>query len=137
MTLAHVSAVLGGPPIAVGKWQAQDLEEQCRYTVELLQQNPHSMNVYRWMDLRRKRLSGLFQVTEWRLGKLGRVRAFLHKRAEKDSRKAWLFQVVLSPVAVAEVPYRNGPRRLVREGPPRIEWNLASDKLVLSASVAE
>jgi len=134
---AQVSAVLGGQPVAVGKWQTRRAEEQCRYTVEILQQDPHSMNVYRWMDLRRKRLSGLFQVTEWRLGKLGRVRAFLHKRAEKDTPKAWLFQVVLPAVPVAEVPYRNGPRRLVREGPPRIEWNLASDKLVLPASVME
>jgi len=135
LSVAQIDAVLGGRSSVVSGWQPRGLEEQCRYTLEVLRRAPHSMNVYRWMDLRKRRLAGEFQIRVWRLGKLGSVRVFLHRRAGWDAARAWLFHVLLTPVPVASVPYRYKPGlHLVREGPPRIEWNLATDALTLPAA---
>ena len=91
MTESNINGILGLSSTVVEDWQQRTDQEQCEYLLELLRKHPNSMHLYKLGELKWKKMSGLFRVSEWQLSDVGTLRAFFYKPSAAESETAYLY----------------------------------------------
>ena len=131
---AALGRVLGPEFRVAENWSKRDAEQQCDYLRKLGLSNNNSMHYYILEEQNRRRLSGSFRVCEWTLTGVGTLRAFVHRPADSAVAHAYLLHLVMSPVPGETASYVKGPPvRLVRAGPPRVEWDVERNLVAIGA----
>ena len=151
-TLAPKRATIGGRTFSTGQtdaileralgpkcdvaedWSERDAEHQCEYLRSLGASNSNSMHYYILEEQNRRHLAGWFRVCQWKLPGVGTLRAFLHRRASSGPAEVYLLQLVVSPIPEREVSYSKGSSlRVVRAGPPRVEWDVQRNFITIGS----
>jgi len=128
-----IDGYLGRAATVVEDWQQRSEQEQCDYLLDVLRRHPNTMHLYTLGDIKLKKLTGLFRVAEWQLPGVGTLRAFLHKSSAAEPDAAYLYHLTLLAVPLDQVQRKKGKGYvLTRPGPPRIEWNIESNRISIS-----
>ena len=128
-----IDGLLGLAATVVEDWQHRSEQEQCDYLLDVLRQHANTMHLYTLGDIKLKKLSGLFHVADWTLPGVGTLRAFFHKASAAEPEKAYLYHLTLLSVPLDRVQRKKGKGYvLTRPGPPRVEWNIESNRVAIS-----
>ena len=131
-----IETVLGTNPTVSEDWQSRSDQQQCEYLLGILRENPNSMHLYKLADLKSKKMAGLFRASEWQLQGIGTLRAFFHKSSATGAEASYLYHVTLLRTAPAQIHRKKGGGYvLVREGPPKIEWDVQRNRISIWSAV--
>jgi hypothetical protein len=129
MTPVALKAVLG-EPTRESPSERRSSQEQCEYLVRLLQEHPTSMHLYKLAPLRLKSLAGAFRISEWELPSIGTIKSFWYTPEQAGRESSYLYYFLPIAIASTEVERLKGEdNTLLRAGPPRIEWNIETNRL--------
>jgi hypothetical protein len=134
MTESTLNGTLGLPSTVVEDWRQRTAQEQCEYLLELLRNHPNSMHLYKLGELKWKKMSGLFRVSEWQLPDIGTLRAFFYKPSALKSETSYLYHLTLLPTSVEKVQRKKGQNYvLIRIGASKIEWDVQTNRIVIAS----
>jgi len=129
MTPGALVAVLGEPTRQLAA-ESRSVPEQCEYLLQLLQEHPTSMHLYKLAALRLKYLAGEFRVSEWALPDVGTIKSFWYSPDHAGRELSYLYYFAPIAIAPGKVERLKGENNtLLRAGPPRMEWNIQSNRL--------
>jgi hypothetical protein len=130
MTESHLNSVLGLSSTVLEEWQQRTDQDQCEYLLEILRKHPNSMHLYKLGELKWKKMSGFFRVSEWKLPNIATLRAFFYKPFSDAAESAYLYQLTLFRTPADEVKRKKGQDYvLVRKGWSDIEWNVEVNRV--------
>jgi hypothetical protein len=133
VTESSLNRVLGVPSTVVEDWQQRTDQQQCEYLLELLRNHPNSMHLYKLGQLKLKRMSGLFRVSEWRLPGVGGLRAFFYKPSTAKTEASYLYYLSLPPTSLDNVERKQGRGYvLIRTGTSKIKWDVQTNFISIS-----
>src|SRR5262245_37920782 len=108
MTESNLNAILGLTSTVVEDWRRRTDQEQCEYLLEVLRKHPNSMHLYKLGELKWKKMSGLFRVSEWQLPDVGTLRAFFYKPSAFETDTSYLYHLTLLPTPLDKVQRKKG-----------------------------
>jgi hypothetical protein len=125
MTESNLNSILGLASEVVEDWRQRTDQEQCKYLLELLRKHPNSMHLYKNGELKWKKMSGFFRISEWVLPTVGTLHAFFYKSSTHATESSYLYHLTLLPAPLDKVKRKKGPGYiLIRTGAPNIQWNI-------------
>ncbi len=128
ITENSLDSLLGLTSTVVEDWQQRTDEQQCEYLLDLLRNHPNSMHLYKLGELKLKRMSGVFRVSEAQLPGAGRLRAFFYKPSAAEPEASYLYYLTLSPTSLKNVVRKQGPGYvLIRTGASKINWDVQTN----------
>jgi hypothetical protein len=134
MTESSLNGILGSTPAVIEDWRKRTVQEQCEYLLEVLREHPNSMHLYKLGELKLKKMSGLFRVSEWRLPDVGTLRAFFHKPSAEAAESSYLYHQTLLPVPPDNVKRKKGTSYvLTRPGAAGVEWNINLNRISINS----
>jgi hypothetical protein len=129
-----IATILGARPDSSSEWVSRTSDQQCEYLVGLLGEHPNPMHFYKLGDLNDRKMSGQFRVSEWKLEGVGTLRAYFHKASDSSPEQSYLYHLALVRVGSDEVHRKQGGGYvLFRNGPPRIEWDVDRNRIVIGS----
>ncbi|CAD6561234.1 hypothetical protein LMG28727_07368 [Paraburkholderia kirstenboschensis] len=132
---SRIADTLGQGATVVEDWQPRDVQQQCEYLLELLRLHPDSMHLYKLGELKMRKMSGWFRVLEWRLDRIGTLRAYTYRPAGARLDATYLYQFTLLSAAPGEIRRKpGGAYIMIKPRPPRIEWNIDTNRLSIGLS---
>lgn len=133
---AQVSRLLRTAPTHSADWEERTEQDQCEFLLTLLRAHPNSMHLYGLGDLKQRRMSGQFRTAEWQIMGVGRLSAYLHRRATTDPDQTYLFHLKLDPARADAVQQVRGRATvLIRPGPPRVQWDVDLNRVTIDRRV--
>jgi hypothetical protein len=132
MAEKELNEILGVVPSTVENAGRRTEQEQCEYLSGLLRDHPNSMHLYVLGALKLKKMSGSFRVSEWQIPAVGTLRVFFHNDGVRPE-TSYLFHLTLLPTPPETVTRNKGRGYvLVRIGPPRIEWDVDTNRVSIA-----
>jgi hypothetical protein len=130
MTESNLNDILSMTSTVVEDWRQRTDQEQCEYLLEVLRKHPNSMHLYKLGELKWKKMSGLFRVSEWQLPDVGTLRVFFYKPSALKAGVSYLYHLTLTPMPVDKVQRKKGQGYvLIRVGASKIEWNIETNRI--------
>lgn len=132
MTESDLNNTLRLTSTVVEDWQQRTDQEQCEYLLEVLRKHPNSMHLYTLGELKWKKMSGLFRVSEWRIPDVGILRAFFNKPSAFDIERSYLYHLVLLPTSLEKVQRKKGRSYVLsRIGTSKVEWDIQTNHILI------
>ena len=131
---SNLNGTLDLTSTVVEDWRQRTAQEQCEYLLELLRNHPNSIHLYKLGELKWKKMSGLFRVSEWQLPDIGTLRAFFYKPSAFKSETSYLYHLTLLPTSLEKVQRKKGQNYvLIRIGASKIEWDVQTNRIVIAS----
>ena len=128
VTENNLNRLLGSTSIVVEDWQQRTEEQQCHYLLDMLRNHPNSMHLYKLGQLKQKRMSGFFRVSESQLPGVGTLRVFFYKPSAAEPEESYLYYLTPSPTSLNNVVRKQGPGYvLVRTGASKLMWDVRTN----------
>jgi hypothetical protein len=133
ITENNLNSILGLTSTVVEDWRHRTDQQQCEHLLELLHKHPDSMHLYKLGQLKWKKMSGLFRVSEWQIPDAGTLRAFFYKPSADKSETSYLYHLTLLPTSLDKIQRKKGKGYLlIRIGASKIEWDVQTNRISIS-----
>jgi hypothetical protein len=107
--------------------------EQWDYLQRLQRANDNTMHFYEIHGIYyEQQLSGWFKTCEWRIGGVGKIKAFLMSKSKAGAFHVWLLYLECDPIARDRISYKKGAEHtLVRNGERVVEWDITTNRMII------